>query len=73
MKALKLKNLSYLVAALLFIVPMSLLAQQTKGNKKVIKQERTISAFSSLQVGGAFNVYFTQKDETSLLLKPMKI
>jgi len=69
MKALKLKNLSYLVAALLFIVPMSLLAQQTKGNKKVIKQERTISAFSSLQVGGAFNVYFTQKDETSLFIE----
>ncbi len=69
MKTLKLKNLSFLVAALFFIVPVSLLAQQTKGNKKVVKQERTIEAFSAIQVGGAFNIYFTQKDETSLLVE----
>lgn len=69
MKTSKLNNLSLLVAAILFFAPMGLLAQRTKGNKNVVKQERTIPAFTVLRVGGAFNVYFTQKDETSLVLE----
>ena len=47
----------------------SVQAQNKKGNKKVVKETREIRPFEKLEVGGAFNVYFTQKDTTTLLVE----
>jgi len=44
-------------------------AQSTKGNKKVVKETRSIEAFTGIDVGGAFNVYFTQQEKTSLIVE----
>jgi len=69
MKTLKLRNLLAIVAAVLLIFPINLMAQKERGNKNVIKQERSIAEFKEIRVGGAFHVYFTQKPETSLVVE----
>ncbi|MCB2221677.1 MAG: DUF2807 domain-containing protein [Bacteroidetes bacterium] len=40
-----------------------------KGNGKVVKQERNVSGFSGIEVGGAFKVYITQGDEEKLVVE----
>ncbi len=40
-----------------------------KGNGKVVKQERSVSGFSAIEVGGAFKVYLTQGDEEKLIVE----
>ena len=40
-----------------------------KGNGNVVKQERKISKFSGLEVGGAFQVFLTQGDEEKLVVE----
>lgn len=44
-------------------------AQRVTGNKKVVSQERNIGNFTGIDVGGAFDVYLTIKNETSLLVE----
>lgn len=55
--------------ALAIIAPAGLRAQSLKGNKKVVKEERTIQSFNQLSVGGAFDVFFTQSDKISLVVE----
>jgi len=40
-----------------------------KGNGNVLKQERDISSFSGIEVGGAFKVFLTQGDKESLVVE----
>ncbi len=40
-----------------------------KGNGNVVKQERQISSFNSLEVGGAFRVFLTQGDKEALTVE----
>jgi hypothetical protein len=40
-----------------------------KGNGNVVKQERQISSFNSLEVGGAFHVFLTQGDKAALTVE----
>lgn len=44
-------------------------AQGTKGDGNVVKQERSVSSFSGIDVGGAFEVILTQGDSESLVLE----
>lgn len=69
MKILKTSTLLLMLAILFVAVPTNLFAQWTKGNKKIVKEERTISEFSGLEVGGAFNVFLTQQEKTTLVIE----
>lgn len=40
-----------------------------KGDGNVVKQERSISAFTGIDVGGAFHVYITQGDSEGLIVE----
>ena len=40
-----------------------------RGNGKVVKQERSVSSFTGIDVGGAFKVYLTQGDMESLVVE----
>lgn len=40
-----------------------------RGNGNIVKQERNISSFSGLEVGGAFRVFLTQGDEEKLVVE----
>jgi len=44
-------------------------AQRVMGNKKITKETRDIEPFTGLDVGGAFNVYLTQQENTSLIVE----
>lgn len=69
MKLNKITKLLLTVVTLMVMTPTFLNAQLAKGNKKVVKENRDIPKFNSLSVGGAFNVYFTQADKTSLIVE----
>lgn len=69
MKKLHSKTLSFLLAGLFILAGATAMAQSTKGNKNVIKEERTVGSFTHIEVGGAFNVFLTQNDKTSLLIE----
>lgn len=55
-----------LLLAVLIIASGPLLAQRLTGNKNVVSQERTVENFNGINVGGAFVVFFTQKNEVTL-------
>lgn len=40
-----------------------------KGNGNVIKQERSVSDFTGIEVGGAFDVYLTQGDKYEVIVE----
>jgi len=69
MKKLHLKSLSILFAGFFILAGYTAVAQGTKGNKNVVKEERTVGAFTGLNVGGAFNVFLTQEDKNSLIIE----
>lgn len=69
MKKLHSKTLSFLLAGLFILAGAAAMAQSTKGNKNVIKEERSVGSFTGIEVGGAFNVFLTQNDKTSLLIE----
>ncbi len=69
MKTTFFRNLVLAMMAAMVVMPILSSAQNVKGNKKVVKQEREIPLFKNLDVGGAFNVYFTQSDKTSLIVE----
>jgi hypothetical protein len=62
--------LTGLMAALFIAaVAMPLQAQRLTGNKNVVSQERNVGNFTGIDVGGAFDVYLTIKNETSLIVE----
>jgi len=62
--------LTGLMAALFIAaVAMPLQAQRLKGNKNVLSQERNVGNFTGIDVGGAFDVYLTIKNEPSLIIE----
>ncbi len=64
------KSLSSILLAIILLIGTShTSAQSTKGNKKVVKETRTIEAFTGIKVGGAFNVYFTQAENLKLIVE----
>ena len=69
MKKLHSKTLSFLLAGLLILTGATVMAQSTKGNKNVVKEERTVGTFTGIEVGGAFNIFLTQNDKTSLTIE----
>ncbi len=69
MKKLQLKSLSILFVGLFFLTGIVANAQSTKGNKNVIKEERSVGSFTGIEVGGAFNVYLTQEDKSTLFIE----
>jgi len=44
-------------------------SERVSGNGKVIKQERTVTSFSSIAASGVFNIYFSQVDKESLVIE----
>ena len=73
MKTLKIKKIAGFSLILTFLLTMqsgcSYAFNGIKGNGNVIKQERQISSFNSLEVGGAFRVFLTQGDKESLTVE----
>lgn len=69
MKTIQFRNLSGAVLLLMLFLPFVATTQNVKGNKNVVKEERSIPSFSELNVGGAFNVYFTHADDISLMIE----
>lgn len=69
MKTLNQTLAGLLMAAVFVIAASPLSAQRLTGNKNVVKQERTVDNFTGIEVGGAFVVYLTIKDQTSLTVE----
>jgi len=60
-----------LVLGLLFSVTTSCTYafRGIKGNGNVVKQERSVSSFTGIDVGGAFKVYLTQGEKETLVVE----
>jgi hypothetical protein len=69
MKTQKSRNILMMVVLAMILAPAQLFAQQIKGNKKVVKEERTIQPFTALEVGGAFDVSYAQGATLSLVVE----
>jgi hypothetical protein len=73
MKTLKIKQIAGFTVMLTFLLTLqsgcTYAFHGIKGNGNVVKQERQISSFSSLEVGGAFRVYLSQGDKESLTVE----
>jgi hypothetical protein len=69
MKVSKMKIPGLLTMVALFIIPAIADAQQVKGNKNVVRQERSVQDFTQLEIGGAFEVFYTQSEKTSLVVE----
>jgi hypothetical protein len=73
MKKQKINQLTSLVLVFgIFLMMLSgctYAAQGIKGDGNVIKQERSVSPFSGIEVGGAFKVFLTQGDKESLVVE----
>ncbi len=68
------KKVNQVLAGLLLAVVFvsstnSLSAQRASGNKNVVNQERPVEPFTGIDVGGAFNVYLTIRDQFSLIIE----
>ncbi len=60
-------SIAFSFAIIFMGIPAS--AQKIKGNKKVTKETRSIGTFTGIDVGGAFNIYLSQQEETSLIVE----
>jgi hypothetical protein len=73
MKTLKIRQITVLVVMLAFLLTLqsgcSYAFNGIKGNGNVVKQERQISSFNSLEVGGAFRVFLSQGDKVALTVE----
>ncbi len=73
MKTLKIRQIAGLVAMLTFLLTLesgcSYAFNGIKGNGNVVKQERQISDFKGLDVGGAFRVFLSQGDKVALTVE----
>lgn len=64
------KSICPLAAAILLIaVSFPALAQNTKGNKNVVSEERTVEAFEGIDAGSVFEIYLTQQPTRSLIIE----
>lgn len=70
------KRLIYLLPVIVFITFISAsnsaclyLSESVDGNGNVVKQEREVSAFHAIRVGGAFEVSLIQGDKESLVIE----
>lgn len=61
--------LSIFTLALINVSSGCIMAGGIKGNGKVISDERNVSNFEKIQVGGAFNVFLTQGDKEYLRIE----
>lgn len=59
----------YIVMALVLLAPVIAQAQTTKGNKKVVKQQRAVTPFIKIVVNGTFDVFLTQQPATTLTVE----
>jgi hypothetical protein len=62
-------SIAGLLIAVLTIASGPLSAQRLTGNKNVVSQERTVENFTGINVGGAFAVFYTQKNEVTLMVE----
>lgn len=73
MKTSKIRQIAGLAVMLTFLLTLqsgcTYAFHGIKGNGNVVKQERQISSFNSLEVGGAFRVILTQGDKESLTVE----
>jgi hypothetical protein len=73
MKTLKIRKIAGLAIMLTFLLTLhsgcTYAFHGIRGNGNVIKQERQISSFTSLEVGGAFKVFLTQGDKEALTVE----
>lgn len=73
MKNLKTNQFLQISLALAFLLAITssctFAGDGIKGNGNVVKQERDISSFSGLDVGGAFKVFLTQGEKESLVVE----
>jgi len=59
------------VAAIILLIAVSFhaTAQNTKGNKNVVSEERTVGAFEGINAGSVFEIYLTQQETRSLIIE----
>lgn len=73
MKTMKTKQLFTLAIALTFLLTLQSSCSYgfggIKGDGNVVKQDRKLSSFSGLDVGGAFKVFLTQGDKESIVVE----
>jgi hypothetical protein len=73
MKTLKIRQIAGLAVMFTFLLTIqsgcSYAFNGIKGDGNIVKQERQISSFNSLEVGGAFRVYLSQGDKESLTVE----
>jgi hypothetical protein len=73
MKTLKIKQIVGLAIIMTFLLTWqsgcTYAFHGIKGSGNVVKQERQISSFNSLEVGGAFRVFLTQGEKESLTVE----
>lgn len=73
MKTSKIRQIAGLAALLTILLTLesscSFAFNGIKGNGNVIKQEREISSFTSIEVGGAFRVFLSQGDKVALTVE----
>ncbi|MCF8368609.1 MAG: DUF2807 domain-containing protein [Bacteroidales bacterium] len=73
MKNQNLKQSSVLAVLVLFLLTFSASCTYAykgiRGNGKVVKQERSVSSFTGIDVGGAFKVFLTQGDKESIVVE----
>jgi hypothetical protein len=73
MKTSKIRQIAGLAVMLTFLLTLdsgcSYAFNGIKGNGNVVKQERQISSFNSLEVGGAFRVFLIQGDKEALTVE----
>jgi hypothetical protein len=73
MKTSKIKQITGLAVILGLLLTLqsscSYAFNGVKGNGNIVKQERQISSFNSLEVGGAFKVFLTQGEKESLTVE----
>ena len=58
-----------LMLAFIVFASGTLSAQRLTGNKNVVSQERNVGNFTGIEAGGAFVVYLTIKDQTSVVVE----
>lgn len=73
MKTLKIKQIAGLTVIMTFLLVFqtgcTYAFHGIKGNGNVVKQERQVSSFNGLEVGGAFKVFLTQGDKEALTVE----
>lgn len=65
----RISKLAGLIAVFIFLTAISATAQGRKGNGNVIKQDRAVTSFSGIDVGGAFDVILIQGDQEGVVIE----